>query len=74
MKHDIYAAAWRKIKEIIETVDMDDYEDNDEIINAMYSTVQNFEDMAGNLESEKIMLESVHGNLITPDIEEWKKN
>lgn len=64
--HEIYAAAWRKMAEIISDVDMDDYEDDDKIIEAMDKLIDGFEDQALGLESEQLMLANARANLVVP--------
>jgi hypothetical protein len=60
--NEVYAAAWRKIAEIISEVDMDDYEDNDEVIEAMDSLTANFEQQARQLEADQELIEGVHAH------------
>ena len=60
--HEIYAAAWIKAAEIISDVDMDDYEDDQEIIDAMYSLADTFREQAQQLILEQEMLERVHAH------------
>lgn len=74
--NEIYAAAWRKMAEIISEVDMDDYEDNPEVIEAIDSLTDTFEKQAQQLEADQELIEGlhVHANLTEPEKHDIKKD
>ena len=64
--NEIYAAAWKGIADILDAVDMDDYNLSDEVIEAIDNLTPTFRQQAKQLLAEQTMIEGVHANLKKP--------